>query len=239
VRQEDKEVDGPDLERAEERKRESELVEEKDDELYDLDGLPETSHDVKRGAEVMTVMRAILDEDNVNVNELKLPKRQLVALEAFKTAVDGKDARLSRFVFAEDRRTLLEQSLAVLQPELASMEGLGKPFEELIASVSSLREKLNVLEDSEEELVEGRHLDYIPGETDTDDKPDETDESADLDADPEPKPKPKQPALAKPKPPIVQDTDMSLDGPERPVPPKPETSLGDPKEIAAGRRTDG
>jgi hypothetical protein len=207
LRQEDKEVDGPEIEQAEERKRESELVEEKGDELYDLDGLPEREVESKRAEDMMSVMRTILAREQIVINDLKLPKRQLTALEALKAAVDGKDTRLSRFVYAEDRRTLLEQALAVLQPELATMQG-AKEFQEMFAKVGELREKLNVLEDAEEELVEGRAKDHKE-ESDTDD---EDDEEGDKDDDDD-------------------DDDQSLTGPERKQKPKGPTTLGDIEEI--------
>jgi len=208
LRQEDKEVDGPELEQAEERKRESELVEEREDELYDLDGLPEREVEAKRAEDIMSVMRTIVAGEQIVINDLKLPKRQLVALEALKAAVDGKDTRLSRFVYAEDRRALLEQALAVLQPELASMQG-AKMFEEMFQKVGELREKLNVLEDSEEELVEGRAQDYKE-ESDTDDKDDDDDGDGEGDDD---------------------DDDQSLTGPPRKQKPKGPTTLGDIKDI--------
>jgi hypothetical protein len=157
-------------------------------------------------------MKAILAGEQIVINDLELDKRHQVALEALKTAVEGKDQQLSRFVFAEDRRTLLEQALAVLQPELTSIDQLGQPFEELLKNVSSLREKLNVLEDSEEELVEGRFRDAPKAETDSDDKPG-TDEE-----DPNKKKK-------------AEDEDTSLTGPERKLPAKPVTTLGDPAEV--------
>lgn len=208
MRQEDKELDGPDLEQAEERKRENELVEEREDELYDLDGREPAPMHERRSEEVHGAMRTILERGTLVINDLKLPRRHLEALEALKTAVEGRDQKLSRFVYAEDRRTLLEQALAVLQPELASLQDLGEPFQELIAQVGSLRERLDKLEDAEEELVEGRAKDAVVDESDSDDKPDdEGDDEGD-------------------------DDDTSLDGPERPQKPKPPTSLGDPKEIA-------
>lgn len=206
MRQEDKQVDGPELEQAEERKRENELVEEKDDELYDLDGQPERTVDKEKGGSVLAAMKAILAGEQIVINDLKLDKRHQLALEALKTAVEGKDQHLSRFVFAEDRRTLLEQALAVLQPELTSIDQLGQPFEDLLKNVQSLREKLNVLEDSEEELVEGRFHDAPKAETDSDDKPEET-----------------------------EDDDTSLTGPERKLPAKPRTTLGDEDEVFGER----
>lgn len=247
MRQEDKEVDGPDLEQAEERKRENELVEEKDDELLDLDGKPETFVDKEKSGPVIEAMRKILAGEQIVVNDLKLDKRHQTALEALKTAVEGKDQELSRFVYAEDRRTLLEQSLAVLQPELASISELGKPFEDLLKNVTELREMLNTLEDAEEELVEGRVANFEE-ESDTDDKDDDDDEDDDTSlTGPERKiakpptsltgkeikeePKPGTSLTGKeikeePKPPT------SLTGKEVKEEPKGPTSLGDAKDIA-------
>lgn len=223
MRQEDKEVDGPEIEAAEERKRESELVEEKEDEVHDLDGLPETSMDQERTASVLAAMKTILAGEQIVVNDLKLPKRQLIALESLKAAVDGKDARLSRFVFAEDRRALLEQALAVLQPEIASLQGANEEFKALFDRVGELREKLNVLEDSEEELVEGRFHDQEKDAADTGDKDDD-----DLD---DPKKKTGDKSSKKPKKKKKSDKstdkpeDLSLDGPERPTEPKGPSTL--------------
>lgn len=221
MRQEDKEVDGPDLEQAEERKRATELVEEREDELYDLDGLPETTLDEERSTSVIDAMQKILAGEQIVINDLDLSKRHLVALEALKAATDGKDAELSRFVYAEDRRTLLEQSLAVLQPELANLDQLGKPLEDLLKDVGELREKLNVLEDAEEELVEGRAKDAVVSESDSDDKP-ETDDDDDRSLTGPPRDIPKPPS--------------SLAGPERKPEPKGPTTLGDPADIAAAQK---
>lgn len=219
MRQEDKEVDGPEIEQAEERKRKTELVEEREDELYDLDGQPATTLDGERSTTVLSAMKQILAGDQLVVNDLKLPKRQLVALEALKTAFDGKDPRLSRFVYAEDRRTLLEQALAVLQPEIASMQGAGRQFEDMISKVGTLREKLNVLEDAEEEIIEGSARETAKTEGDTDDKPDNND----LDD-----PKKKRPGKTKPgkKKPAEAAEDLSLTGPERPHDKLPTTLTG-------------
>lgn len=234
MRQEDKEVDGPDLEQAEERKRENELVEEKDDELLDLDGKPETFVDKEKSGPVIEAMRKILAGEQIVVNDLKLDKRHQTALEALKTAVEGKDQELSQFVYAEDRRTLLEQALAVLQPELASISELGKPFEDLLKNVTELREMLNTLEDAEEELVEGRVANFEE-ESDTDDKDDDEDEADDDDKSltgPERTiAKPPTSLTGKdlkeePKPPTT------LTGKEIKEEPKGPTSLGDAKEIA-------
>jgi len=202
LRQEDKELDGPELEQAEERRRESELVEEQGDEVYDLDGKRETRADERRTTDVVAAMRKILEGGLVNLDELQLPQRQLNALEAIKTAYEGKDKDLARFVFAEDRRALLEQALAVLQPELSSLQALGEPFKELIKNVGELREKLDNLESAEEELrdikVGAEKQEAGDDAGDKDDEPDDEDDEA----------------------------DEADDGAEKP------TTLGDEKEIA-------
>lgn len=225
MRQEDKQVDGPELEQAEERKRENELIEEKDDALYDLDGQPERTVDREQSSSVIAAMKTILAGEQIVINDLKLDKRHQIALEALKTAVEGKDQSLAQFVYAEDRRTLLEQALAVLQPELADIAQLGQPFQDLVKDVGALRDKLNVLEDSEEELIEGRAKDQAKTESDSDDKPDDEDEfdvNTDLSLTGPPREFPK-PA-------------SSLSGPERKTEPKPPTTLGEPKDIAAAQR---
>jgi hypothetical protein len=239
LRQEDKQVDGPELEQAEERKRESELVEEKDDALYDLDGQPEHVVDRKESSAIVVAMKTILAGEQIVINDLKLEKRHQVALEALKTAVEGKDQSLAQFVYAEDRRTLLEQALAVLQPELADISQLGQPFEDLIKEVGTLRDKLNVLEDSEEELVEGRAQDHAKTEGDSDDKPDEDElgGNTDLSLTGPPRELAKPPSsLAGPARKVEPKPESSLTGTERKAEPKGPTTLGDPKDIAAAER---
>jgi hypothetical protein len=233
LRQEDKEVDGFELEQAEERKRENELIEDDDEELYDLDGKPESyAERGDRTSVVAGAMHKILEREHLVIDELELDRRELRALEALKTAVDGRDQQLNGFVFAEDRRALLEQALAVLQPEIADLEKLGgAPFETLVKEVAELRSKLNVLEDAQEEIEAHAHVAAKAEAGDTDDKPEPTDDQS-LDG---PERAIEKPASslsgperkAEPKPPT------SLTGPEIKDAPKPPTTLGDPKEIAA------
>src|SRR5690606_34941304 len=137
LRQEDKEVDGFELERAEERRRQSELIAEDEEELRDLDGKPEVDRDRSRTDVITAAMRKILGRDHLVINDLDLDRRELRALEALKTAVEGRDPKLDAFVFAEDRSTLLEQALAVLQPDLVNLERLGgELFRELVNGVA-------------------------------------------------------------------------------------------------------
>ena len=248
MRQEEKEVDGPELEHEEERKRETELVEEKDDELHDLDGKPyemEGERDKDRSGVVIGTMRKILEGEHVVINDIKLAPRELKALEALQTAVKGRDGALDRFVYAEDRRALLEQALAVLQPDIVSLEReAGQPFEDLMKEVSGLRDKLNVLEDAEEALAP-REKEEGKGETDSDDKPEDDDQSLDgperkvekkktsLDG-PEVKeaPKPKSALSEGPEVKAEKKETTLTTGPELKDAKKPDTSLGDEKEIA-------
>jgi hypothetical protein len=248
LRQEEKEVDGPELEAAEERKRETELVEEKDDEVHDLDGKPyemEGQRDKDRSGAVVGAMRKILEGEHIVINDLKLPQRELKALEALKTAKTGREGQLDQFVYAEDRRALLEQALAVFQPDIVTLErDAGQSFDDLMKGVTDLREKLNVLQDSEEEVFQ-RGEENAKGETDSDDKPKPDDDQTltgperkiakaktSLDG-PEPKIEKTESALTKG--PEVKDekkTSSLTGGAELKEPKKADTSLGDAKEIA-------
>jgi hypothetical protein len=205
LRQEDKQVDGPELEQAEERKRETELVEEKEDEVYDLDGQQEHGADKDRAGTVMEAMQRILRGETISIEDLKVSKRHEVALEALITAVQGRDPRLSRFVYAEDRRTLLEQSLAVLQPELANLDQRSSMFEDLLKNVGELRGRLNTLQDAEgeEQVIRAHEESKDEADQDEDDKPDQDEDNE----------------------------DEAMLGFEETIPPRPTTTLGDPDEI--------
>jgi hypothetical protein len=228
LRQEDKEVDGFEL--AQDRKRESDLIEEDEEELLDLEGVPEHERDEQRSGVVSIAMRKILEREHVVVADLALEQRDLRALEALKTAVDGRDQKLDGFVYAEDRRALLEQALAVLQPDLALLQQIGgTAFETLVKEVGELRERLAQLEEAQEE-VEGTHEAETTAEAgDTDDKPDD---DTSLDG-PERKAETPTSSLSGPERKEEPKPASSLSGPERKNEPKPATTLGDPKEIAA------
>lgn len=217
MRQEAKEVDGRDIEQAEERRRENELVKEDDEELLDLDGKPELEHDHDRTPIVVGAMRDILEREHVIIDALALDKRERRALEALKTAVDGRDNESDGFVFAEDRRALLEQALAVLQPELVDFEKLdGTPFEGLVQEVAGLRMQLRKLEAAQRELRPRKPRAEKGEAPDTEDKP-KPDEDTSLDG--------PERVIAKPKSSLA-------DGPAIDDKPEQPTTLGDPKEIA-------
>jgi hypothetical protein len=198
VKADDKEVDSPELLRA--TKKEDELDKGDDEELPELAGeeVRDTKND-DRGL-LLGSMRAILDGQSIVVNDLRLPKRQLLALEALKAAVDGRDQDIDHFMYASDRSELLEQALAILQPNLAQGDAkdIRGVMHEMIARVGDLRRDLKGLEDAQDELLDGQQKhDLAKGEGDTDDKP-------------------------KPKP----DGDASLTGPERKEPPMVTSLLG-------------
>jgi hypothetical protein len=235
LRQEDKEIDGADLEREEERRRANELVSEDEEQLYDLDGKPEFERDGERTGTVTTAMRKILEGDHVAINDLALSQRELRALEAIKTAVEGRDQEINGFVYAEDRRALLEQALAVLQPDLAQFQKIGGPeFEQLLHDVAELREHLEELEDSQdEEEVIGKQADKAEDAADRDDDDEDDDKSL---TGPERKIAKPTSSLGGPERKEEPKPASSLSGPERKEEPKSPTTLGDPKEIAAAAK---
>ncbi|MFT3696021.1 MAG: hypothetical protein QM831_22985 [Kofleriaceae bacterium] len=186
MRFDEKDLDGPEL-LIEQGVQENELVEEDEHDLGDVK-LDEVLSE-ERESLVMITMREILEGRHVVINDLALPQRELLALEALKTAVEGKDGKLSQFVFADDRRDLLEQALAVLQPLL--MHDVTAEFQDLVERIGNLRTGLKDLEDAQDELLEAnREVGVVGSEGDTADKP-------------------------KPKP---VDDDMTLTGPERKLP---------------------
>lgn len=193
MRAEEKQVDGPDLQRAEQKES---LLDREEKELQQ--GLHnERPIDKERDTQLVSTMKAILDKRPVLVRELGLPPRETQALEMLQNAVTGRHLRMNTFVYAEDRRTLLEQALAVLQPNLTSshtsvVDSVRTEVEELVGSVHELRMNLMNLEDSQEDLLEGvrrREVEATSDAGDTDDKPAPTDDDkkSTLSDGPEPK----------------------------------------------------
>src|SRR5262245_32594010 len=105
MRLEDKQLEGPELEREE-------GLEKHEDGPSEQTALPvlvgEEARDVgllHRGR-VLDAMQAMLARSDVDVGALYLPQRESEALTFLKTAVSGEDS-LGRFVYAEDRASLL------------------------------------------------------------------------------------------------------------------------------------
>ncbi len=113
--------------------------------------------DEERQKLVILTIKALFEKKTVTVSQLGLPEQQQVALEALQSAITSRHTT-GEFVFADDRRTLLEQALAILQPTLtgAAPELLAElgSMEKLTDKVASLRAKLDKLEDAQEVLPE-------------------------------------------------------------------------------------
>ena len=254
---EDKELEGPDLER-EERTHEEAIGEHAEEELPVLGGEELRDLGMEHRSRLFEALRLILAEEHVTVSLLYLPQRETHALEALQTAVSGQDS-VGEFVFAEDRRSLLEQSLAVLQqnvtygdPEqLAELHG---KFDELAGRLGELRAQLTNLEDAQEELLgeeRARNKAEAGDEGDKDDQGDPPADGASTLSGPErpeeaPKPStlgggPERPevaaapsTLAGPERPEVAPGPSTLSGPERPeAAPEPSTLYGEPAPEAA------
>jgi hypothetical protein len=205
VRAEEKELEGPELEREE---RTHEPTAHEEEELPELGG--EELRDVAppHRSTLFEALRLVIAGEEVRVDMLYLPQRETRALEALQAAVTGRDS-VGEFVFAEDRRALLEQALAVLQQNVTHGEPeqlaeLHAKFDELAEQVGELRGRLLKLEDAQEDIIEDRLWRVAEAAADRGDKP-------------KPEPEPGSPE------------DAALDGPERPAEPRPPSSLyGDP-----------
>lgn len=236
MRAQDKEVDGRELER-EQRLAQSELEKSDDEQLPEAIGDQERDlAGAERGA-LLAAMRMILDGDRIIVDTLKLPAHELRALAALQEAVEGRDGELDTFIYASDRRQLLEQALAILQPNLAYDD---ESYAQLVARVGELRRSLSHLEEAQDEL-EDRHPDQAKvkpaGEPDEVD-PDAPKPASTLSSGPDVKDAPK-PASTLSSGPDVKDAPRPATtlsgGADVKEEAKPATSLGDEKEIAAAQ----
>lgn len=184
--------------------------------------------------QIVAAVRAIFAHQGLTIADLGLPQREERALEALQAAVTGKSANLGMFVYAEDRRSMLEQALAVLQPNLVSgdgqeLAGLRDQLAAMTERVATLREELLNLEDAQEDLLGDR------GEVAKTTRPDEP-------VDPAATPAPVDAArpastLAGPGPAVTTTaTPTTLTGPARAEEARPPTSVGDPAEIEEAAR---
>jgi hypothetical protein len=228
VRAEEKELEGPELER-EERTREPAAHEE--------EALPAFGGEVLRDLELahrstlFDALRLVLAGENVTISLLYLPQRETHALEALQAAVTGRDS-VGEFVFAEDRRGLLEQALAVLQQNVtygdpAQLAELHAKFDELTEQVTVLREHLVSLEDAQDDLVdEKRVFEEAAAEDSGDpDKPAGKPEDAALDGPARPEEPPPPSTLDGDAPAEEPPPPSTLDGPARPEEPPPPSEL--------------
>lgn len=237
MRAEDKQLEGPELEREQRVDRPQAHEEEEmpvlaGEEVRDV-GMDHRSH-------LLDALQLILAGEHVNLGLLYLPQRETLALEALHAAVHGSDS-VGEFVFAEDRRSLLEQALAVLQANLtygepAQLAELQSKFGLMAGQLAELREQLTNLEDAQEERDEFHNAAKLRSE--------DSDGEQDDDEKPKPKPKPADgdkeptlaefvstltgPALAEPAKPASM-----LEGPARPEPAKQPSTLAGPELPAA------
>jgi hypothetical protein len=194
VRGEDKLVDGRELAIEDEKtrgederhaRRGREHVEMGfEQELAELPERVTTQHEEQtHRAELLSVMRAILEGQKVVVELLRLPQRELKALEALQGAVRAKDTHIDQFVYASDRRDMLEQSLGVLQPTLLTGDPneymLGGDLAAITKYVAELRTELLGKEDAQDELlvVQAGEEKAKAGEGGEDDDGDDSDEA--------------------------------------------------------------
>jgi TolA-binding protein len=211
VRAEERELEGQDLERDARTQGAVERERDKSEELPDYAGEVAVDLELDHRSRLFEAVRLVLAEEHLSIELLYLPQRETHALIALKSAVDGRD-HVGEFVFAEDRKALLEQSLAVLQQNIthsdpAQLAELQSKFGELHERVAELRDRLTSLEDAQEDILEERNRmleEEAAGGGDSGDD-DSASEATDTAA-----------------------TDGSLYEPERPVPPRAPSSLAGP-----------
>jgi hypothetical protein len=165
-----------------------------------------------RRSQLLGAVRMILGRESVAIEQLDMPARETRALLALRAAVEGKSAELDQFVYASDRRDLLERALGVLQPDLTQTDDktareLHAQLADMSRRVGELRHQLSSLEDAQDELLHAHVA------------------AAEIVAAPGDKPKPKPPA--KPADPDAPQPPTTLTGPELPEPgPAPSTLTG-------------
>ena len=218
MRIDDKQLQSADLDREEQHLRQPGLAAGDDFELRELASEEVIDAEREHAGQVLAAMSQILSKQSIAISSLQLPERERQALEYLQAAVGGRSSDLQQFVFASDRRDLLEQALAVLQPNLtgldpAKLAEFHGTYHDLIAKVGDLRESLSDLEDAQDELLDARL-----------DMPDLTKESPETeDADQRDQPSTLSTGPARP-PPAPQPT--TLEGPAIATPPKVSTLDG-------------
>jgi hypothetical protein len=206
----DKLVDGREAAHAESQQR-ADVLEKGEEALPAPSAFAVPEAALERRGQLLGAIRMILDRQALEVTDLHLPQRESRALDALQVAVSGRSSDLWQFVYATDRRDLLEQALAVLQPDLIHADDktareLHAQFADIAERVGELRHVLTGLDDAQGEL-EG-HQRAAPEQSTTD--PSEA-----------PKPTPSDPDAPRPA--------TTLAGPELPEPPAPATTLAGPE----------
>jgi hypothetical protein len=180
----------------------------------------------ERRSQLLGAVRMVLGRERIDIEQLAMPARETRALLALRAAVEGKSAELDQFVYASDRRDLLERALGVLQPDLTQVDDktareLQAQLADMSRRIGELRHQLSSLEDAQDELMHAH-------------------EAAEIIAAPGDKPKPKPPAgpadpdaprpattLTGPELPPAKPVPSTLTGPDVPEPrPVPSTLTG-------------
>jgi hypothetical protein len=241
VRAEDRELEGPDLERAGETR---DAAAHEEEELPAIGGEELRDLELEHRSALFDAIRLVLAGEQVVVSLLYLPQRETHALEALQAAASGQDS-VGEFVFAEDRRALLEQSLAVLQQNVTHGEPeqlaeLHAQFDELTTQVGELRERLVNLEDAQDDLFDEKRQqaeEAVADEGDQDDKPRPgKPEDASLYGPERPAPPPSPSTLAGPDRPAPPPAPSSLYGAAPAEPPKPPSELAAEAEAAEAKK---
>ncbi|MBX3155756.1 MAG: hypothetical protein KF773_07140 [Deltaproteobacteria bacterium] len=178
---EDKKLEGAELER-EQRLEVREEVQEQEEELPVLAGEEVRDGELLHRSRLFDAMRSILAGNELGIGNLHLPRRASEALEFLQAAVQGRDAR-GQFVYAEDRASMLEQALAVLQENLthgdaAELAQLEATYGEMTERVAELRDELTGLAEAQDDI---EHL--LQREARKDDGEDDDDDARDGDGD--------------------------------------------------------
>jgi hypothetical protein len=240
LRAEEKEVD--DYELARETRFEE--VGEKNQEALPAIELA-TDLELQHRNELIGAIRAMFQGQSVQLSELGLPDRELIALDYLQSAVTGRDRRYHAFTYADDRRDMLEQALAVIEPVLETGEERG--LDDILQQVSELRSRLSNLEDAQDELLIDEEV-LAQSTIDTTDKPAPLDGPALPDKVPQP-PTVYGPAIAEqpaapttliggPEVPDKEPVPTTVTGPAIPEAAKPKSTLFDgPDAVAESKGT--
>lgn len=164
MRLEDKELEGPDLEREQGLETQQDETLENDKELPEHAGPEVVDAELAHRSRMFEALQSILAGENIAIPMLYLPQREAAALEALQAAVTGRDRSMNTFLFAEDRKSLLEQALSVLQQNLTrgdaeTLAVLHARYDALTDSVAELRGELLDLEDAQDDLIEQKARD--------------------------------------------------------------------------------
>jgi hypothetical protein len=139
--------------------------------------------------DVLAMVKAIFEDRTESMpalDALQLSAQERSALDALGTAYGGREGRYNTFVYAEQRRELLEQALSALQPiltlDVSASAELRENYERMVEQVTELRERLVNLEDSQDdEMVQRETIKKTEeGSADEDDKDDKGDSTSAL-----------------------------------------------------------